>query len=228
MSNPINSRWGALSGIAFAVLYVVIFFSPLQDLPEGAYSDQRVVDLYADAGWRTGIIAGSYLTAVAGLCLLRFLVDVHGVLRRAEGERGSLATLALAGGLVYVAMLFAAGAAFGVLALGAIGEAPQPVDPALAKLLVQLGFSLLLVYGLFAAIALVLASSVVALRTAALPRWLAMSGFVVAPLLALGTAYMPQLLVPLWVLGVSVTLLRGSALAVEGDAGLRPPTPTTA
>jgi hypothetical protein len=137
----------------------------------------------------------------------------------------ALATVALAGGLVYVAMLFTAGAAFGVLPLAiGVGELEAgSVDPALARVLVQLGFTILLIYGLLAAAVMVLATSLAALRDAAPPRWLAIGGFVVAALLLLGPIYVPQLLVPLWAVATAVALSRRPVGHDEGaESGVTP------
>ncbi len=116
--------------------------------------------------------------------------------------------MALGGGIVYVGMLFAAAASFGVWPLAvAVGEqSPTDLDPHLGRVLVQLGFAALLIFGLLAASLMVLSQLVMALRTGLLPRWLGWSGVVVAILLMAGPLYMPQVLVPLWVVtaGVSV------------------------
>ncbi len=72
---------------------------------------------------------------------------------------------------------------------------------------------------------LVAATSVVALRTSVLPRWLAWAGFVVA-LIALLHPLVPEatlLLRVLWVLAVSVFMLAGSVGSARDAAATQSP-----
>jgi hypothetical protein len=203
-----NRAVTVIAALAFATFYVAALFG-VMDLPEEADTDAAVLATYTDSGKRAGLTAGVYLLAAAGLSFLWFLASLRARLRPKNGD-APLATIALAGGLVYVAMLFTAGAAFGVLPLAiGVGEfEAQSVDPDLARVLVQFGFTILLIYGLLAAAVMVLATSLAAFRDAALPRWLAIAGFIVAALLLLGPIYVPQLLVPLWAVATAIALAR--------------------
>ncbi len=215
---PVSHRtFAAIAAIAFAVLYVTALFG-VMDLPEEGDSDAAVLATYTDTGKRAGLTAGVYLLAGAGLAFIWFLASLRERLRRDDvGDR--LSSIAFAGGLVYTAMLFTAGAAFGVLPLAiGVGEfEAEAVDPALARVLVQLGFTILLIYGLLAAAVMVVAVSLAALRTALLPRWLTLAGFVVAVLLLFGPVYMPQLLVPLWAVAVGLALTRRSVTTLARE-----------
>lgn len=201
-----------IAALAFALFYIAALFG-VMDLPEEGDTDAAVLATYTDSGKRAGLTAGVYLLAAAGLSFLWFLASLRARLRPHAGD--ALATVALAGGLVYVAMLFTAGAAFGVLPLAiGVGELEsEAVDPDLARVLVQLGFTILLIYGLLAAAVMVLATSLAAVRDAVLPRWLAIAGFVVAALLLLGPVYAPQLLVPIWAVAIAVALARRPVVA---------------
>lgn len=205
-------RLTAVSGFFFSVLYVV-FFQGIS-LIDGNASNAEIEALFSDSGYRLRLFAGAYALAFAGIALLAFLAGLHERLRMVENG-AMLATIALGGGLLYVAMLFVSAESFTGYAIGiSVGELPQPIDVNLARVLSDGGFGQLLIYGLFAAAALVLATSLLARRARLLPRWLANAGFGVAPLLLLGAVYMPQFLVPLWVLAVSVALLRRPATSV--------------
>jgi len=187
MSTTRERRWWPVSGLVFAALYLVAV--ELMYLPEGRYSDARVIELYRDAGTRSGIVLGGVLLVIAGLALVPFLAD----LRERLGPRDPLTGVAVAGGGLYVAMLFvAAGLQSGYATGVTVGELPEPVDPTLARVLSDHGFGLLLIPGLLSAGVLVLASSLAARRTAALPRALTTTGFVVAPLLLAGAAWVPS------------------------------------
>jgi hypothetical protein len=196
----------AVSGVTFAVLYLVAF--GIADLPEGAYSDARVMELYANTSSRTAIIVSAVLLGLAGLALLPFLAHLRSRLRPA----GIAADVAFGAGLLYVAALFGAANLQGGYAIGvALGELPQPVNAELARVLTNQGFGLLLLYGLFAAAALVFATSLAARTTGAVSRPIARAGFLVTPLLLAGAAWVPQLLVPLWVVAVSWHVTRERA-----------------
>lgn len=220
----LHHRIGPAAGLAFAVLYFAFGLSPLMDLPEGAYSDEQVIALVADEGSRTGIVVGGVLVALAGVAMLIFLADLR--LRLATAARdSSLPTLAFGAGLIYVAMLFVAGNAWTGYATGvAVGELPVPQDATLLRVLSDAGFGMLLIYGLLAAATCVVATSISARRTGILSRALTMSGFVIAALLCLGFTYMPQFLVPVWVVAVSIALLRQPLEAGDGaPTGSRAP-----
>ncbi len=183
-------------------------------MPEVADAPEHILTVYDDSGVRTRIIAGAFVLALAGVFFLGFLANLCSVMRAAEGGTGPMPTLALAGGVSFVAMTFASGALLTVLPLlMSFDEVSAHVDPDLAAVVVQLGYLLLLlIFGLFAASVLVLATSVIAGRTALLPRWLARSGFVLAPLLLLGFAGPPLFLLLLWVVAVSIFLRPRRAL----------------
>lgn len=200
-----RSRAGLVSAAAFVALYAGFTVVPV--LPEGSYSDERVLALYTEPGSRTAIAAGGYLLALAGVALLPFLAALHRRLRTATASMTP--TVAVGAGLLYVACLLGAGNLFGGYATGiAIGELQAPADATLVRVLSNQGFGLLLIGGLLAAAALVLSTSIAGMRSGVLPRWLVIAGFVVAPLLLLGAAWVPQFLVPLWVLAVGVALAR--------------------
>lgn len=201
-------RAGPICGLLFAPLYAAFTFIP--ELPEASYSDERVLDLYRDPGSSGAILLGSLLMAVAGVVFMVFLADLWRRLRAA----GDVATLAVGAGFLYVAMLFVAGALWGGYAGGGGGpleDAPELDHSAtLARVLTDMGIGVLLIYGLCAAAVMVTAASRAGQRTGVLPRGIAIAGYVVAPLLLAGFTWIPQFLVPLWVLTVSVSFLRRS------------------
>ncbi len=77
----------------------------------------------------------------------------------------------------------------------------------LPRLFEDAGF-LLFVSGTLAAILLVVAVSLAALRHAVIPRWLGWVGFPVAVLLPLAIAFVGYLILVVWMLTVSATLAR--------------------
>lgn len=192
------------SAVVFAVAYFIAMFVPT--LPEGAYSDARVLSLLEDGGEQGRIILGGYALVVAGCSLIVFAAAI----RTRLGTEGSpwhgaiQATAAVYAGVLAVAAALFSSFPFGV----ALGELEAGSDPAIYRVLSNAGFHVLLVGGLSVASLLVAAVSVSARQAADIPRWVPMLGFVVAPLLWLGVAWMPQFLFPLWVVTVGVSLSR--------------------
>lgn len=129
----------------FAVLYVASLFGVL-DIPDGRDSDAAVRAAFVDDRGR--IILGVYMLGLAGLFSVWFLGGLHARLRD-DATGSALEVVVLAGGMVYVAMLYAAAATWGVLAFAtAFDEIPEPVNADVARALTQLGFTMLLIFGL--------------------------------------------------------------------------------
>jgi hypothetical protein len=202
-------RVGPICGLLFLPLYAA--FTQIPALPEASDSDKAVLALYTDPGSAGLILLGSLLMGIAGVLLLVFLADLWRRLRPA----GELATLTMGAGVLYVGAIFVSGTLWGGYAGGGGGPLEDAPDlehsVTLARVLTDMGFGMLLVYGLFAAAVMVAAASAAGRRTGELPRRLVVAGYVIAPLLLVGFTWVPQFLVPLWVFAVSVASLRPSS-----------------
>jgi hypothetical protein len=193
------------SAAAFVASYAVAMFVP--SLPEGAYSDARVLALLEDGADRTRIILGGYALVVAGLALLVFVSGLKARLGAAADSVWGTALQAAAAG--YAAVLACAAAMFSSIPMGvALGELEAGTDTMLYRAMSNSGFHLLLVGGLGLASVAVFSASVALRQVDDVPRWLPVVGFVVAPLLLLGFAWVPQFLVPLWAVVAAVVLDR--------------------
>ena len=218
--NP--QRWGGVFGIAFTVLFFFGVFA-LPNLPDWKatkkYPDPaaHLTSFYNSSGNRARLVIAAYLIALAGLSFLVFLSAVRARLVQAGGSTGPLSDIASGAGLVFVAMIFSAGAAFATIAgdivFGGQGKQFHP-NPELAAFLPQLGYPLLLVFGMLSAAVVVLLTSVVAVRTGALPRWLGYAGFVVAFFQLFAVFFIPMILFLLWMLAVSIVFLGRSSVEV--------------
>ena len=90
----------ALSGVAFAVLFVVGWFASGGDAPDYAAADQEWTEWADDNQWRSRI--GAFAMLLAGFVFLHFVGTIRSVLGTAETTvRGSpqLARVAFAGAL---------------------------------------------------------------------------------------------------------------------------------
>jgi hypothetical protein len=199
------ARWAPFSGIVFAVLWIVIFALSLGG-DEGK-SDAEILAHYADAANRNRSDVAFFLTVIAGLFFLWFLVLMRGRLARAEGRTGPYTALAFGAGLVASAIWFLAGVLFMTVAY-TIDETNEFVlDPNTERLVSETAY-VVFVVGTPVASLLVLATSLLGLRGGVVPRWLAWLGFPLAALMILAfLAVIPFLLFLAWVLAVSVVLI---------------------
>jgi hypothetical protein len=204
--------WGPIAGIVFAVLFVVA--ASLIDLPSADDSVKKFTDFYNDGGERAQIIISAYLFWLAGVFFIWFLASLRVRLLAVEGEPGRLTSIAFGSGLVFVTLMAVAAATFASVA-GDItfgGEDFVSVDG--ARFLPELGYPILLIGGMFAAIAMIDATSILILRTNVLPRWLGYFGFVVAVVLLAAVIFLPMIFFVLWVLFISVAMLRSRPAAI--------------
>ena len=218
MMNPGTGRWAAASGVAFAVLFAAGILT-LGELG-GSFgdSDETFISYYADSGNRARDIVGAYLLAGAGLSFLWFLNHLRGRLRAAGDESARLSGVAFASSVVFVAMLFAAGAALvtvnASLALGDLfDQEGRQLEGPEVSILPQLGYVLLFLYGGFAAAFTVATTSLAALRSGLFPTWLAWLGFAAAALLLFAIAIVPIFALSIWALAASFVLFRDDRTA---------------
>ena len=102
------------------------------------------------------------------------------------------------------------------------GDTPVPAGADLSRQLDNVGFALLLVAGALSAGAFTATAAYRARRDTILPGWLTIAGYVVAVLQLAAGLFFPFILFLLWVLVVSIVLLRRAArvdAAVVSAAG---------
>jgi len=198
--------WGPAAGIAFVVLFVVGL--SLIDFPDGDSSPLKIAAFYNDNGERAQLIIGSYLLMLAALFFLWFLAGLRARLMIAEGPPTRLTGIVFGGGLVFTVMLMAAAACFMSVAANIAFGDEKFVGIEAARLLPQLGYPLLLIGGIFGAIAMIDAASILIVRTGVLPRWVGLYGFAAAVILLFSVFFLPMLALLIWVLCVSATMWR--------------------
>ncbi len=187
-------RWGGISGIVFVVLFVVGFLMTT-DTPDGNASNREWLKYFRDSGNRRMLVIGALIFAVA---LIGFLVFL-GVLRE-RLRNAAVVVFALGQGSV------AAGVQF--------GDNPVPRDADIMRTLTSVGFGAMLVFGAASAGLLVITTSVAGGRAGLLSRWLVVTGYVVGVIVIVGgLIFFPFVLFVLWVLAVSIVMLRGSGAA---------------
>jgi hypothetical protein len=208
-----GERLGALAGLAFAFLFLM--GTAMLDLPHGV-SDQKMVSWWSDSGHQLTVVVSMYLFVLAGLCFLVFLAKLRSRLLAAEGGTGELTSLVVAGGVVFVAMLFVAAAARGGIGYAIKSPGGNELLPGADTLryFPTIGYAALGAGGLLAAAVAMATTSWLIVRTAVFGRWLAWVGaaaailVVVANVALAGMLAIPAMLV--WALGTSVAMWRGA------------------
>ena len=178
------------------------------DVPKGDASAQEIASYLTDSGNHTRNIIGAYLWVLGGLAFLGFVAGLRSVLRRAEGDPGTLSNLVFGAGVVFTAVWSVSAAAIASVAYAVEFSDARVSNPDLVTVLPSLGGLLLLLGGGFAGILLLAATSILIFRTGVLPRWLAWLGIVVAIALVFDVTYMNILPLVGWVLVASIAMLR--------------------
>jgi hypothetical protein len=200
------TRWTPASGIAFVVLVVVAALLT-RGSPGGDSTEAEIATYYADADNLQAERISFFLIGLAAFFFLLFLGSLRGALARAEGDPARLTTATIAAGSVFIALAVAAHVLESGLSLGeGIYGETFAVEPNVARLMLALSFGFF-VMAMFAAGAMVLAASILALHSRVFPNWLAVFGFPAALAGLLGALVWPSALVLAWILAVSVVLL---------------------
>lgn len=175
--------------------------------PDGAFAD-----FYDDATNRGATVVGSALLFVSGLTLLPFAAGLAGRIDRGAGPwQQMLAQLPVVVSVLIVAAA-AASATVGASRTMAVAfdEASEPFEGPGTAVLPQLGY-VLIVLAAWAEAVWLLVAGTLAVRSGAkffVAGWPAVA---CAAALILSPAVMPLLVLPVWVLAASVSMLRARA-----------------
>src|SRR4051794_22508044 len=168
-----------------------------------ALSEDSVRSLESDASRRNLIRISLHLVPFAGIAFLWFI----GVVREQLGdvEDRLFSTVFLGSGLLFLAMLFDAtvnaSSLMGMLAGSNVNDDVWTYGRTSTQALIS-------IFAMRMAAVFTLSVSTVGLRTSAIPRWVAVLGYLVAVVLlvAAGEHRWTQLVFPAWVLLVSVMI----------------------
>jgi hypothetical protein len=200
-------RAAAIAGIIFSIL----LSTSLLILALSTRARSRDLSSWLSDSFHQGAVAFALnLVPFAGIAFLWFI----GVVRDHLGDREDrfFATVFLGSGLLFVAMLFASAAVGGVLATSVADTTSQSTGNPVWQFELQVAASLLTIYAMRMAGVFMIAISTLTLRTAFLPRWYAIFGYICALvlLLTINFATWIAFLLPLWVFIVSLHILRVS------------------
>ncbi len=182
MSDDRYARYGAASGIVFAILVVVGFLIVIPQPPDIDDSAVAWASYYVDD--QDSIRAGFTILAVGLFFFIWFLGSLRSALASAEGGTARLASVAYGAGLVAAAFFLV-----GLAAGDAAAFRPDDVDPGVTRALSDV-FVVIAAPGAAAFTALFAATALVGFRHGALPGWAATLSAIAAvgQVPALGTA----------------------------------------
>jgi hypothetical protein len=209
-------KWAPLTGV-LAVLLLVLAAIVGGESPDPKDSSQEVIDFFSDNEGQQ--FAAALLAFYSAVLLIFFASVLWGVLRRAPGATGRLASIALAGGVLM---------AFGILIFGGLtltlADTADDLDPAAAQAINALNGDLFFpVAG--GTVALLIGSGLSILRGAALPRWLGWAAIVIGVVAATLAGFFAFLAALLWIAVTSIVLFTSAPLATEGAAAPPPRQP---
>lgn len=200
---PATPRAAAVAGVLFAGLYGAAVVLIRLAWPRG------VAD---SADWRadpvTMVSVALHLAAFGGIAFLWFM----GVMRARIGEREDrfLSTVFMGSGFLFLALTFVAGAITAALLKSRAGIAAHGVTQVEFMVGARVAYELTNVYAVRMAGVFMVSLGTLCLRTGALPRGLVFVTYALAGVLLLGITQTlwAALMLPLWVLSLSLYLLR--------------------
>jgi hypothetical protein len=163
---PSWQRLLALSGVVFAVLFVVGWFASGGDAPDYAAADQEWTEWADDNQWKSRI--GAFAMLLAGFVFLHFAGTIRSVLGTAETTvRGSaqLARVAFAGALTGIA-----GMTMAIVMIAAASSEGAGANPVVSRAVTTASAGPFLVAAMGFA-ALLMAAGLLTLRSGVFARW---------------------------------------------------------
>jgi hypothetical protein len=211
-------RAAAVAGILFAVLFGVSQVLSWTSIPASPPTEvirvSKTIPLILN------------LLPFAGIAFLWLI----GVIRNRLGplEDRFVSTVFLGSGLLYIGMIFVATATAGGI-IRALSNTPEVLSPDAYALARAQIYEMMNVYALKLAGVFMISTSTIALRTAIVPRWIAILGYALAAMLFFmtGTVVWIPLVFPAWVflLSTAILLEPQSRFAETRDIISRAPNP---
>ncbi len=233
MSTPSrNHFWHRLTA-AGGILYVVLALAGnsighLEPPPATASQDTMTAYWIAQStAWPLGAMIGS----LAFFCFVFFLGSLYHMLRQAEGPSGSFSIVAFGGGLLTAIVQLIEMTRM----VAAIRIVQEGGDPMIARALQHMNEASF-VLAWFTLAILLSGTAVVVLRTAVLPRWLGWMAALLAPaLLASYSGGLMGIQLPfaflltlLWIIAISIVLMRADTLrSAQRSASVTPSSSTS-
>ena len=209
-----SSRWPGIAGILFVPLFIAGMVLSAPGVPDSDEPIEEWVEWVNDGGKQAAAFISVYLLALAAIAFVIFSLGLVRRIRDGGSERnvaaGSVLGLSVLGSVLLVAGGVALNA--GVVAYLFDDNLPDPTDVVVFVQAMSIGYGTILV-GAALAFAAAIAISTAALR-AVTPTWFTIAGYVAAVILLASVIFIPIVLLPLWVLGASILMLRSTATRI--------------
>lgn len=200
------SRWGGFFGVLAAVLLVAAVLIS-GETPAGDAPAQEWTDYIQDSD--TALVVRAYLLIGASLSLFAFYAfGVRPRLGDAESSDRALGQMG-AGATLLGSAALAVGGLIGAAVAAANKFGDVPIDPSLASTFDNFVYGFLLLGG---AIPFAVVMAVVAIqsrRRKAFPTWVLWVSVVAIIGMATSLIFLPFVLLPVWLIAVSVAVFRG-------------------
>jgi hypothetical protein len=161
-ARPITSRLLAVSGVVFAVLFLIGWFASGGDAPDYGAPDQDWTTWADDNQWKSRI--GAFAMLLAGFVFLHFAATIRTALGSAE-RSAELARVAFAGGITGMA-----GMTMAIVMISSANTAGAEANPAVTRAIASASAGPFLLSAMGFA-ALLMAAGLVTLQSRAFARW---------------------------------------------------------
>ena len=200
-------RAAGIAGLVFAFLFALSLIL-LRRHPGTHSSADEIERWYLGREGKRVTLVGLYLVPFAGIAFLWLTAAIRH--NTAALRDRFFDTARVGSAFLFIAMLFASGAAGGALfAAVEFRHAPIP-SPDAVGVARALAYTFFFVYALRAAAVFMIVTSTVGLRSGVVPRWLAVVGIVIAIVMLVSVSFVSllALLFPAWVVALSILILR--------------------
>jgi len=198
------TRWAALGGALYVVLFVAGTFFFFGDAPEGGDAPAKFTQWFSDSGHRDRIHVGWVLMGLSIFFLLWFVAYLRRLVARLDPD-GLLANVVGIGGTVYAATALVAISLEDALKTMSDDTYQHRVFPELIHAADDAGW-VIHASGAAGLSAMIIAASLAFMWRRTWPTWAGWLGVVVGILTLFSVAFFPQPLFLLWLLIVSVLL----------------------
>jgi hypothetical protein len=202
-------RWAGLGGVAYVALFVGGIVLMDSGVPDFDAAPAKVIAYYDDSGHRDKVAFGWGLVVLGVFFFLWFWSALRQIVRRADGD-GFLSGLVTIGGAIYASLTLGAVSLDAAVRTMSDDTYRDQVFPEL----IHAGRDASYVIhsaGDVGLAALIIGTSIAAIRAALVPQWLGRLGIVVGVLGIASIFFFPQILIAIWLLVTAVLVFRASA-----------------
>ena len=201
-----------IAGILFAIMYTAALVLLRSDEIYKA-NDAELIALFARGDDLSEVIGGLYLAPFAGVMFLWFVAVIRDQIGDLEDR--FFATVFFGSGILFVALLFVASAIAISPSVSFRYLDQPPMSSAVIDVLRALAYTTTFAFENRAAGVFLLATATIGLKTGVFPRWFSAISYLLGAVLLIAVTFLDWaiLVLPAWVLVVSVFILAARAIA---------------